>query len=237
MPQAHHSNSGLWRTMIYRAKLTAPLQSISNPGDMAEITTHMEVTTNGTNAVNAPIELSIGLPSNPGTRIFIHLDILQACLTLWVASAALDAGNAGAAMGSFVFALPDVRTSSSQQWFYEPRTDNISALQPIRESDKHTVQPAFFHRLRHSPGQGSGPPHGKAMLCWWQYQPCQRGRWRDCPGGIRSLPRHRAGRHDGVRESVEAHRLRQSGCVQSMNISRIQACAHRWRIGMRPVFV
>jgi len=65
--------------------------------------------TNGTHAKDTPIELAIALPHNPGTRIHLHLTILATSIVLFIASANIDAGQAGAALGSFVYAMPDVR--------------------------------------------------------------------------------------------------------------------------------
>ena len=64
---------------------------------------------NGTHTPHKPIELSIGLPHNPGTRIYIHLTILATSIVLFVTSAGIEAGQGGAAMGTFVYAMPDVR--------------------------------------------------------------------------------------------------------------------------------
>ena len=64
--------------------------------------------TNGTHASSKPIELAIGLPHSPGTRIYLHLTILASSVMLFLTSASMDAGQAGAALGSFVYAMPDV---------------------------------------------------------------------------------------------------------------------------------
>lgn len=57
---------------------------------------------------NRPIELSIGLSHSPGTRIYLHLTLLATSIVLFVTSAGIEAGQSGAAMGSFVYAMPDV---------------------------------------------------------------------------------------------------------------------------------
>ncbi|GAB7360017.1 hypothetical protein MBLNU230_g7542t1 [Neophaeotheca triangularis] len=63
--------------------------------------------TNGTPIGIKPIERSITLASDPGTRIHLRLTILAATVTLFLTSAALDAGQAGSSMGSLVYAMPD----------------------------------------------------------------------------------------------------------------------------------
>lgn len=65
--------------------------------------------TNGTHTSNKPIELSISLPHSPGTRIHFHLTILATSLMLFLTNASIDSGQGGAAMGSLVYAMPDVR--------------------------------------------------------------------------------------------------------------------------------
>ena len=62
---------------------------------------------NGTSTSTKPIELAISLPSLPGTRVHIHLTILATSVQLFLTSAALNAANSGAALGSFVYAIPD----------------------------------------------------------------------------------------------------------------------------------
>jgi len=69
--------------------------------------------TNGTHDTNKPIELSIGLPHSPGTRIYLHLTILATHLVLFVTNANVDAGQTPTALGSFVYAMPDVSPPSS----------------------------------------------------------------------------------------------------------------------------
>ena len=68
-----------------------------------------ERVTNGTEAVGKPIELAITLPNSPSVRIHLHLTVLAASVMLFLTSASAEAGQPGAAMGSFVYAMPDVR--------------------------------------------------------------------------------------------------------------------------------
>lgn len=64
---------------------------------------------NGTHDGQEPIELSLGLPHSPGTRIYLRLSISAASIVLFLTNAGIDGGQGGAAMGSFVYAMPDVR--------------------------------------------------------------------------------------------------------------------------------
>ena len=69
------------------------------------------VVTNGTHIVNKPVELAISLPHSPGTKIHLHLTILATSLMLFLTSTSMESGPGGAAMSSFVYAMPDVRVT------------------------------------------------------------------------------------------------------------------------------
>jgi len=66
------------------------------------------IVTNGIHTAGQPVEVSIGLPHNLGTRIHLHLTILATSIILFLNSATLDGAQAGAAMSSFIYAMPDV---------------------------------------------------------------------------------------------------------------------------------
>ncbi|KAK4631759.1 hypothetical protein CLAFUW4_03044 [Fulvia fulva] len=53
------------------------------------------------------IQLAIDLPHSPGTRINLHLTVLAKSILLFLTSTSPDAGQQAAAMGSFVYAMPD----------------------------------------------------------------------------------------------------------------------------------
>lgn len=60
-----------------------------------------------------PTQLSLPLPNAPGSRIHLHLTLLATSLVLFLSSSSSDsAAGAPASMGSFVFAMPDVRIAS-----------------------------------------------------------------------------------------------------------------------------
>nr|POF24003.1 hypothetical protein CFP56_54939 [Quercus suber] len=82
---------------------------------------------NGTGPANKPVQLSIGLPRSPGTRIYLHLTVLATSIVLFVTSAGIEAGQAGAAMGSFVYAMPDVsvRTLSGTSMDFTTRLSRL----------------------------------------------------------------------------------------------------------------
>lgn len=68
-------------------------------------------TTNGTQPPNKAIELAIGLRHNPGTRVHLRLDISSSSILLFLTTATIDGGQGNTALGSFVYAMPDVSTT------------------------------------------------------------------------------------------------------------------------------
>ncbi|PNS15225.1 hypothetical protein CAC42_8226 [Sphaceloma murrayae] len=63
--------------------------------------------TNGSSPAAKPIELAIPQPFTPTARLHMHLTILATTIVLFVTSGGSDSGTSGAAMGSFVYAMPD----------------------------------------------------------------------------------------------------------------------------------
>lgn len=58
------------------------------------------------------MQLSIPLPRSLDTRIHIHLDIKSKAATLFLTSVTQDEATGPAALGSFVYALPNVISRS-----------------------------------------------------------------------------------------------------------------------------
>ncbi|RNJ58235.1 hypothetical protein D7B24_004874 [Verticillium nonalfalfae] len=56
---------------------------------------------------NEPLQVSFPLPRSIDTRVFIHLTIKAKAVTLFLTTANQDEPSSPAAMGSFVYALPD----------------------------------------------------------------------------------------------------------------------------------
>lgn len=65
--------------------------------------------TNGTSPSAKPIELAIPLPHAPGSRIHIHLTVLATAIMVFLTNTSYESTGTAAAMGSFVYAMPDVR--------------------------------------------------------------------------------------------------------------------------------
>ena len=58
-----------------------------------------------------PIELSFALPKAPETKIYLHLTIRETSLLLFLTTAMNGDTSTAAPLGSFVYALPDVRVA------------------------------------------------------------------------------------------------------------------------------
>lgn len=63
--------------------------------------------------MGAPIQLSVPLPRSLDTRIYIHLTIKAKAILLFLTTASAEEASAPTPLGSFVYALPDVRLSLS----------------------------------------------------------------------------------------------------------------------------
>lgn len=68
---------------------------------------------NGEQSSQKPIELAIALPHSPATRINIHLTILATTIMLFMTTSDLGSSQGGTAMGSLVYAMPDVSRAST----------------------------------------------------------------------------------------------------------------------------
>ena len=64
--------------------------------------------TNGDSHTAKPLELAIPMPHAPGSHIRLHLTILATTILLFVTSTGYETAGGAAAMGSFVYAMPDV---------------------------------------------------------------------------------------------------------------------------------
>jgi hypothetical protein len=75
---------------------------------MAAGTTISPVTNGTTTSISAkPLQLSITLPSNPTIRIHLHLTILPTTLLLFTTTSSPESSTSSAALGSYVYAIPD----------------------------------------------------------------------------------------------------------------------------------
>lgn len=64
-------------------------------------------TTNGTPAADKPVELAITLPSNPHTKIHVHLTLLPTTLIALLTTSTPESPPNTAVLGSYVYAMPD----------------------------------------------------------------------------------------------------------------------------------
>lgn len=66
---------------------------------------------NGFSSPEKPIQLSFPLPRAQGTRIHVHLTVREKSLVLFLTTTSGESSGA-ASLGSFVYALPNVRLIS-----------------------------------------------------------------------------------------------------------------------------
>ena len=79
-----------------------------------------------------PVELSFPLPKAPDTRVYLQLTIQSTSILLFLTTAMNGDTSTATALGSFVYALPDVKSSFLMS---ESSADTIhSGLIPARQS-------------------------------------------------------------------------------------------------------
>lgn len=61
-----------------------------------------------TSAVPRPLELSFVFPKIPHRRVNVHLTLLSTVIMVFLSAADIGEGDAASALGSFVYAMPDV---------------------------------------------------------------------------------------------------------------------------------
>lgn len=62
-----------------------------------------------------PVQLSIPLPHAPDTRIRLQLSILEKSILLFLTTTSAESTGSAAPLGSFVYALPNVRNGLSKK--------------------------------------------------------------------------------------------------------------------------
>lgn len=70
----------------------------------------MDATMTNSSPIGAPIELAFGLPKAPQTKIHMRLTISPTSILLLLTTVSQEETSAKPALGSFVYALPDVGT-------------------------------------------------------------------------------------------------------------------------------
>ena len=63
---------------------------------------------NGTHDTSKPIELALNLPQVFGICIHLQITVMTKSILIFLTSTSADSGSTSAAMGSFVYAMPDV---------------------------------------------------------------------------------------------------------------------------------
>lgn len=78
--------------------------------------------------MTGPVELSIPLPRSVDTRIYMQLTVKSKAITLFLTTASAEEAGAPTPMGSFVYAIPDVRLPLEVQCYLQVAHE----LKPIR---------------------------------------------------------------------------------------------------------
>lgn len=149
---------------------------------------------NGTPPASKPIELSLPLPNAPGSRIHIHLTLYTTSLMLFLTSLTSDAPAGPASLGSFVYAMPDVRAPPPSLTQHKQTNPFLSpALQPHPTPQHPPIHTAFEPRLRDAPGQDPRAQDRSRRLRRQQRELRQRRQWGHGGRGNGGLQTRRRG--------------------------------------------
>jgi hypothetical protein len=135
---------------------------------------------NGVQQTHKPIELAIQLPQNPSSRLQLHLTILASSVMLFLTSTFVDSTRSSAAMGSFVYAMPDVcscprtLTPKCRSNYFAPET------QPEATHEYSSLHSSVFFGFHLSNGKGAREKTQQAVLCKQQRGPDWIRERRDC---------------------------------------------------------
>lgn len=135
------------------------------------------------------VEFSLPLPRALDTRIHAHLTLRDRSITLFLTTAAADDQSVPPSMGSFVYAIPDVRPQSRCTYLQrpQPRDKSVRLTSPeIQPGPSHihpAVHPREQPRVCHPHSEASGQENPAPRLRRELAGPIQYGNGRDGRGG------------------------------------------------------
>lgn len=145
--------------------------------------------TNGVHTESKSFELAVELPHSPGLRVNLRLTVLANSVLLFLTSSSPDSSQGSAAMGSFIYGLPDVCIISvfadERNILLIPRAE----IQPHPANKYCNLHHSIDCRLRDTPGKGAYSSLGETVLCQQQSQLVRGSRRRKCGRGDGSFPR------------------------------------------------
>lgn len=62
--------------------------------------------------MDTPIQLSFPLPRSLDSRVYLHLTVKSKAIVLFLTTASMEDAGSPTPLGSFVYALPDVRPAA-----------------------------------------------------------------------------------------------------------------------------
>lgn len=117
-----------------------------------------------------PIELSFPLPRAPETKVHLSLTINTTSLLLFLTTVYGGEQSASAALGSFVYALPDVSLTCHQ--LNGPQL-TPTASKPRTNYLHTTIHLRIVGRVHNTNGQTSGQENRQTSLCRQFYEFCK----------------------------------------------------------------
>lgn len=122
-----------------------------------------------------PAHIAVPLPYSPHTTLHCQITRLETSNLIFLTSCDSSSGSSQTALGSFVYALPNVCSPlltrlSSPQHIITKRGLEIPAF---RSPLYRPLFPSQQHRLRDPRSEDLGPKDREAPLCWMQRDFCK----------------------------------------------------------------
>jgi hypothetical protein len=132
---------------------------------------------NGIGKTAEPTQLSLPLPHAPSVRINLHLTIQSTSIVLFLTTSSAEGLSASCSLGSFVYAIPNVRTVLSKP--YKPGILINVPAQPFVSATHHTplhanAAPGFGYKN----GLSTRLKNWQAYLCRQFYELFRRWKGR-----------------------------------------------------------
>lgn len=116
-----------------------------------------------------PVEFSFTFPKIPYKRVHVHLTLLSAAIMVFLTTTNVNEGNATSALGSFVYAMPDVCTLLLFPLIVSLGLTRLEADRYVEYYLHEPILRAFQYRLCHPDGKTAGTKAEDSRLCGLQH--------------------------------------------------------------------
>jgi len=141
-----------------------------------------------------PVELSFPLPKAPDIRVYLRLTIQSTSILLFLTTAMNGDTSTATPLGSFVYALPDVRS------YCIPSYRNLLLIPSIESQSRpdnlnSSLHLRVFHRVHHPFSEATRTENRKTSLCGQFHKLFKRWTGRYGRGGNGRIQEGRRGHY------------------------------------------